>query len=230
MAWNGQRERATRLASQLGGAAMHATRGWLAADTRQIPRARTFFAKAFELDPQNAAARAGLIRCYSRDFFAKLPDDIPFTEREQAVLRAVKLRIDQKWDEIMKIDSSLAEIGPDDMLYGSAISMRGLWRIQIGTKKQAREAVDLYDQVLTRHRTRENYYHRVRAAAAAGETEMTWVGLNHFTDRANIGPPYVVRELLSIVRDLGQPPPLHAEVPGRLNQAARAAGRGRAQL
>ena len=137
---------------------------------------------------------------------------------------------DQKWDEIMKIDSSLAEIGPDDMLYGSAISMRGLWRIQIGTKKQAREAVDLYDQVLTRHRTRENYYHRVRAAAAAGETEMTWVGLNHFTDRANIGPPYVVRELLSIVRDLGQPPPLHAEVPGRLNQAARAAGRGRAQL
>ena len=229
MAWNGERERAARLASEFGGATMHATRGWLAADAGQIRRARAFFARAFELDPQNAAARAGLIHCYSRDFFAKLPEDIPFTEREQAVLRAVKLRIDQKWDEITKIDSALAEIGPDDMLYGSAISMRGLWRIQIGTKAQAREAVDLYDQALTRYRTRENYYHRIRAAAAAGETEMTWVGLNHFTGRPKIGPPHVVRELLSIVRDLGEAPPLHADVPGRLNQAARAAGRGPAQ-
>jgi hypothetical protein len=35
--------------------------------------------------------------------------------------------------------------------------------------------------------------------------------------------------LLSIVRDLGEAPPLHAEVPGRLHQAARASGRGRAQ-
>ena len=229
MGWNGERERASRIATELGGAAMHAVRGWLAADSSQVPRARALFAKAIELDPQNSAARAGLIRAYSPDYFAKLSQDIPFTAREQTVLQAMKLRVEKNWEEMAKLDSALAEIGPDDMLYGSATSMRGLWRIQIGTQEQSREAVALYDEMLTRHRSRENYYQRIRAAAAAGETEMTWVALNHFTSKPNFGPPQVVRELMSIVRGLGEAPPLHANVPLRLNQAARSSGRGRPQ-
>lgn len=229
MGWTGEAARARRLAGELEGAEGHSARGWLTADALQIPRARALFARAIELDPSSASARAGLIATYSPEFSASLnldvDDSLDWRQTERLALEAATLRAAAKWDELTALDDALASIGWDSLLRADVQLLRAEWRIESGDPARAKEAIALLDEMLTRHRSRENYYHRIRAAIAAGENEIAWVGLGHFANPRFLANAGAARRLLMLARRLGEVPEEYAEFFEELEQAAR--GRNR---
>jgi len=221
MGWIGDAARARELAGSLDDAAEFAARGWLSADGLQIPRGRALFKKAIETDPTNTAARAGLITTYSKDFFESLNLELDWSEEERLALEAAELQAERRWDDLAELDERLAAIGWDSMLHGHAQLVRALWRIESGNAARAKEAIALIDETLTRHRSRQNYFHRIRAAVAAGENKIAWAGLNHFVGPQTLKNRALSRALLGLVRKLDEPTEDQSRLIEMLKRGAR---------
>ena len=166
-----------------------------------------------------------MIATYSTDFLASLDLDLDWSEHERTALRAAELRAENRWDELAELDGALAAIGWDSLLHDHAQRARALWRIESGDVERAREAIALMDQALTRHRSREHYYHRIRAAVAAGEQEIAWAGLDHFVGPQTVKNRALSRALLSLVRKLGEPEDDPSRVINLLRQGVRQSAR-----
>jgi len=204
--WNGQPQRAKRIAQLLEPSSAIAARGWLQADSSQRARSRTSFAKALAIDPENRAARAGMIKVYDADRFDKLDPGIDWSPSEQLAIEASRLRLDRDWSGLAALDPALARIPADDLLHSYTEQLRAHWRIESGDPVRAREAIEILDGLLTRHRSYENYLQRIRAAAAAGEKAVAWAGLNHFVTPQRVRNRATAQQLLAIGHALGDPP------------------------
>ena len=123
------------------------------------------------------------------------------------------------------LDEALAAIGWDELLCGSVQLLRAEWRIETGDAARGAEAIALLDEMLTRERSRENYYHRIRAAIVAGEDEIAWVGIQHFMNARLLQSPGTARRLLALSQRLGEVPSKYAKMIATLQQAARRGNR-----
>lgn len=226
MGWLGQAKRAAAIARGLDEETSLAARGWIAADAGQLPRARALFSKALEFDPDNEAARIGLIETDAKEHLARLGEDFDWTPEQRLLLDAVSRRDARDWDGLAALDARLAEVRPGALAGALAHRLRALWRIeQAANPARAAEAIDILDRILTRHRSAEHYYQRLRAAARAGDDERAWAGLYHFVATRRATRRHSPRALLEIANALeSEPPARYASVVPRLEQALQQSG------
>ncbi len=223
MGWLGQSKRAVAIARTLDEGTGLAARGWLLADAGKIQRARAIFAKAIGVDPDNHVARVGLIQTHTQESVEEIGKSLTWTPREQLLIDATKLRAEENWEGLAALDERLAEIPPGDVAGGLAHGLRADWRLeQDANPTRAVEAIAILDDILTRHRSAENYFGRLRAAALAGDEERAWAGLYHFIATRRVSRLYDPRRLLSITRGFeSDPPPYYADQIEQLRQSAR---------
>ena len=222
MGWNGEVDRAHEIAATLEGTAGAAARGWLALDGNRLADARRAFEAALRLDPDDGAARAGLLTMVLPSRGEGLPE-ANWTSDERAVFDALRDGAAGDWDSVEGRDDALARFGPDHLLFSRAAKQRARWRVASGDPARAREAIALLDQVLSRHRSPANYLERLRAAVAAGEHEMAWIGLHHLVYYRMPPDARFARRVLRIASALGDPgdDPLRVQVLRRLGAVAR---------
>ena len=213
MALVGQGPRARRLTGLLPEASRHAARGWLAYDRQGRRAARELFARALAADPQDTAARSGLITVGVPE---TLEAAIDWSERERMAIAADQARRANGVQAVAAYDAALAAVPPSDLLFGWATRMRAAWRVESGDATRAREAIALMDRLLRRVRSTENYLLRVQAAAAAGDARIAWTGIQDLA-MSRTTSPAAARQLLTIARSL---PPNEDASPhlGRLRQ------------
>lgn len=224
--WVGEKQRAARLADGLGGARRLAAQGWLVADTGRPARARAHFLDALEIDPGNAAARAGLITTGTSEQLESVSAKVDWSPREQVALDARARWAESDWAGLERLDDALGAVEPGDLLHDFTERMRALWRIESGDPVRAREAIALVDGTLRRHRSSANYVLRVRAAIAAGDDRIAWAGLEHLATTRGAVDPRTARQLLAITTRLGPPPEGSIAVP-RLRRIAAGGSRRR---
>ena len=117
----------------------------------------------------------------------------------------------------------LAGFAPGDFGGGLAHRLRALWRIESGNAGRAAEAIAILDRILTRQRSPEHYFQRLRAAANARDEAKVWAGLYHFLSSRRVSRAHTPKQLLQIARQIGgAPPPEWAMVPGQLEDAMSA--------
>jgi tetratricopeptide (TPR) repeat protein len=217
MASNGERPRANRVAARLPEALSLSSRGWLAFDAGQRSRALALFEEAFEADPANPGARAGLIRIRREALLDER--DLPPTADERVLIETLAAIDARDWDRVRALEDALAEIPPGHLLFDVAAQARAAWRLEQRDPALAREALDLIDELLTRQRTGENYFQRARAGAVLGDDKLAWAALEHIAG-SRFNTPALSRRCLALARTLG-PPPAGSMVVARLNQVAR---------
>ncbi len=217
MASNGERPRANRVAMRLPESVSLSSRGWLALDAGQRARALTLLQQAFEADPENPGARAGLIRTRA----GALLDErgVPPTAREQVLIQTLAAIEARDWTRLQSLENELAEIPPGDLLFDVASQARAAWRLEERKPELAHEALGLIDELLTRERTGENYFQRAHAGALLGDDKLAWAALEHIAG-SRLNTPALARRCLALARTLG-PPPKGSLVMARLNQVAR---------
>lgn len=218
MAANGERARANRIAARMPDATRTAARGWMAFDMGQAGRAKAIFEKAYDLAPDNPAARAGLIRTQTAEQLEAL--GFAPTPKERLILDARDTVERNDVKALEDLDEALAEFSPGDLLHEIAAQARIAWRIEEGSEARAREALELVDVLLTRSRTGENYLARARAGALLGDKAIAWAALDQIST-TRFTTPQMARRCLALARGLGKPPE-GSDVLARLNQAARA--------
>ncbi len=214
---SGERARALQLARSLSPGAQQAALGWINYDAGRLPRARSLFSKATEIDAGLPSARAGLLQSERVETLESI--ELGWNERERSVLEARRAAANSDAAAIRRLDAALAKIEPDDHLYGVAARMRATARIASGDTQADREALSIVDALLTRERNGENYLLRAHAGAAAERTDIAWATLEHL---ASLGPPApsLAREALALARRLG-PPSEQSNVIARFTQWSR---------
>ena len=203
MGENGELGRAQRIATTLPEAIKFATLGWLNLDNGRGARARSFFERAVKLDPNLAAARAGMIQIRATDTIEGI--EIAWSTHEQTLLDAQDFASKTEWDRVRALDAALAAIPPGDLLYGAAVGLRARARLSTNTAADALEAIDLLDAALTRERTGNFYVLRASAGAVAGNFKLAWAGIEHIAT-SRFGTPPVARRCLMLAQQLGPPP------------------------
>lgn len=221
--WTGEVARADRLTKLLPRDEQQVSLGWRAFDAGRAQIARRHFAKALELNPDNAAARAGALTAFAPRFFEQLPPDVPFTERERLIEAASRHALLQEFDALAALDADLAEIDARDLLFDVATRLRASWRIEAGDPPRAAEAITLLDDLLRRHRATQNYYLRASAAVAAGEQDVAWAGIRQLASSRQRLNPTMARSLHGLIRQLGPPPEEFEPMAARIARAAQSA-------
>jgi len=95
---------------------------------------------------------------------------MPLSQIEEALIGAWRLEGRGQWAQIEAFEAKLATVEPGDPLYREAIRMRAAWRLEVGGRSLAREAMQLIDAMLARGRTPDDLLLRARAASAAGKS------------------------------------------------------------
>jgi spermidine synthase len=201
MGWNGQRNRARRLAKTLPEPIALSASGWIAHDGGRNGRARMLFKKALALDPEASGAKAGLIAISDGEVLD--PEQLDDTER--VALRANILFEAKDWDGIRQLDAELARTPPGSLLFASAVRARVQWRISIGSVRDGADAIAIIDELLTRQRTPAHVFLRAAAAAVAKDPKVAWASLEEIVSTK---PPSqrLRRQSLALARELGEPP------------------------
>lgn len=220
--WTGQNVRAARLIELLPEDQREVAAGWQSLDRMRAPLARRRFAAAVAANPDNAAARAGLLATFTPKLFDALPPEIPWTEREQLVEKALRHGAAGEFEAVKSLDEALAEIDKRDLLFDTATILRAKWRTRSGDPAKAREAIALLDDLLERHRATPTHYQRAAAAVAAGEKDIAWAALEHLANPSALKNPGIANSLLRLVRSLGVPPEELRRVAGAIQRAAQA--------
>ena len=221
LGWTGEVERAERLTKLLSEDDQQAVLGWRAFDTARLQLARRHFARALQLNPENASARAGALTVFGPQFFDALSPDLPWTERERLMEQAVRHGVANDLAAVAEMDAALAEIGPEDLLFDVATRLRATWRIESGDETRAAEAIPLLDELLRRHRATQNYYLRAAAAVAAGQDDFAWAAIEHLGTPNVLRNPSMARSLHRLIRALGIPPEAHAPLAATIARAAQ---------
>jgi len=202
MQWINERTRVRRIMDSLANQAdRDAAKGWTLVDQNMANAAIPLFLKAIAIDPNHAAARAGLAAygtTASVESIELSPDEATVHEAQQAIRSGNEA-------QLRALDERLAAVAPGDNLFSMAVWARAFWRVESGEPELAKAAIPLIDELLTRERRIPNYLLRARAAAIAGETSMSWLTLATVAV-SNRLPPALAQRALSIARSLGAPP------------------------
>ena len=121
-------------------------------------KARQLYRSALEIEPKNIDAQAGLLRLHLEDFSKlALSADIASLANKQsgghrAVLEAWVLGATGRFEEMSKLDASLASVPPNSLFYPIAVKLRVDWRtwktINTRNRLYAKEALKLLDSML----------------------------------------------------------------------------------
>ncbi len=217
--WNGEPKRARKLARTLPPAVRMTTEAWLMLDEGPLARAQAMFRRALAADPTSSeargAARAGMIA----SFIGNELDPTTLSADESALVRANERLRSQDWKGIAELDAALAAIQPGDLKFSAAARARAAWRIESQDPEEARAAIPIIDQLLSRERTPDHYFLRAKAGYLAGDLPVAWAALSQVT--ANGRPrPYLVKSALELTRQLG-PEPEGSQVVSQLGYLSR---------
>ncbi|HPG27747.1 MAG TPA: fused MFS/spermidine synthase, partial [Myxococcota bacterium] len=191
MIWTGDAPRARELASSLPPAASLSAQGWINYDGGQPGRARQLFDRALALDPGLESARDGVVAASP----GRELDTTGWDEAERTVYAANLRLAESDWAGVRALDDALATIRPGALLHGSAARARILWRLEAGEGAEAREALAIVDELLTRERTSDHYYLRAVAAHRMGDDGMAWAALEQVATRRPIRSGLVPRAI-----------------------------------
>ncbi len=202
MGWVGTRQRAHELAANLPGAVGLSAQGWLAYDSGRFDRAKMLFEKALDIDANEESARLGLIASSPPD---EAPDLEGLDEASRAVAVAASRIAKGDWEGTRALDETLARVRPGALLFANAAGARARWRIAIGDADDAREAIRIVDELLTRQRVPRHYLLRAAAGAKAGDEKIAWAALNEVASWKRLSQA-TRKNALALVRNLGKPP------------------------
>ena len=201
MNWNGEPQRAHKLARSLPKADRIAAEAWMMLDEGPIARAQAMFRRALAADPTSHAARAGMIA----SFVGSELDPATLSAPEAALVKANVALRSQDWKTIADLDATLAEIQPGDLMFSSASRARAAWRIEGTDPAEGAAAVVIIDRLLSRERTPDHYFMRAKAGYLAGDPAIAWAALAQVTAGGRVRP-YLVKNSLDLARELGPAP------------------------
>ncbi|MBY0400290.1 hypothetical protein K2X89_08350, partial [Myxococcota bacterium] len=201
MNWNGEMRRAHKLARKLPKAQRLTAEAWIMFDAGPLARAQSMFRRALAEDPDLADAQEGMVATLAGGEL----DPAVLTPKLAALVQANELFRAQDWKGLSALDAKLAEFRPRDLAFGSAVRARVAWRVEGEDPVEARAAIGIIDELLTRERTPDHYFLRAKAGFVAGDPAIAWAALSQVM--VNGRPrPYLVKASLDLARKLGAPP------------------------
>jgi len=162
------------------------------------------------------------------------PADASARASDRAVLEGWRHEARQDWAALRDSETTLAELGPHDVLYNEALRLRAMWRMAIGDATQRRALADLSDRLLAATGSGpELLLFRAQAAAAGGDEPGTLMALAEMADGLrprNASHRTLATGALALLRQLPESPAttsLRAGLARRLAAIARGPrGRG----
>jgi spermidine synthase len=212
MQWNGEFERAQRLAAGLPEPVAESARGWIARDLGRTKRAKKLFRRALELDPEEQSAKAGLIASFEGEQL----DQTSLSEIERTVVRANALVATSNWTSLREMDDELAKTPPDSLLFPSAARARAQWRISLADPADGQDAIEIIDSLLTRQRSPTHFLLRASAGALAGDDALAWAALVQVAKSPRLSS--VLRTHALALANQLEPSPHSAAIVGRLRR------------
>ncbi len=176
--------RGERLIAGLDEAHRDLARGWAQLENGRDFEAQRSFREALAEAPDLHDARIGLaLLGHASEMGALSP-------RDAVVAEAIRLGANGDLEGVRRLDAELASWRPGELLYPEAALLRVDWRLAAGGRREAEEALEIADELLTRRREPEIYLARAQAAALAGRPDHGWVALDRLSE---IPPPRVER-------------------------------------
>lgn len=197
--------RAESLTNSLSGSEREIALGWAQLGNNRVRAARLRFERALALDPDAVEAQQGLsmlARPIDGDAAAGMAAG---GAAWQVVVVGRRLRDDDAWEELSRLDTGLAKVEPKSALYWLAAELRTAWRIEIGGEADADEALEIIDALLARRSGRPtSYLLRAEAALQAGRPEAARAALEHLAGALGRSPRarIVARRSLALLAEL----------------------------
>ena len=205
--------------------------GWLALADRKPKAAEAHFQRALASDSNSRLARFGLLQVHWGTLGSgPLDPEIlePLTRGQRATVLGHRAASRAQWQAVRAAEAALAEVDPRDPAFSEALRLRIGWRVALGGRERAEEALALADLFLTRAITPAVLLLRARAAIRAERPTAALSALEELAQRLDYRAQRardLRNQALTLLREL--PPSERAEaVRERFQARGPAPGRG----
>ncbi|MFQ5417130.1 MAG: fused MFS/spermidine synthase [Myxococcota bacterium] len=162
--------------------------GWVELERGKPRAARRRFARVLARAPSDPRARFGLVRARRSDLVSGDPEVVALTTQlppaQGAVAQGWFAAARDDWEGVRALEAVLASAGPGDLAYEDATRLRARWRVAIGDRVAAIDAIDLVDGILLPAQSSHDLLLRARAGRAAGRPDVTASSLERIAGMA----------------------------------------------
>ncbi|MCH2187219.1 fused MFS/spermidine synthase, partial [Myxococcota bacterium] len=190
LAQRGEIQRAAIVARELDGVDRPLALALIAAMRGKMGRARQRLQQARSLAPDSP-----WVEEVAELLAMPLPEPPSASGSANTIRRAQEQAERQHWNALAQLDSELAQIAAGELLYGEALRLRALWRVEGSDRQKNEEAIALIDERLAYSSKGGAQLERARAAAGAGRTTEAWVTLDQALGKLMAAPRRHAEEL-----------------------------------